>query len=70
VPTGDASQLTGSVIMTTTVETIPMNKDAFILRVSQTNLLALTGAVFHDGGFAILIMTAMTTLMSKDALQV
>jgi len=70
VPTGDASQLTGSVIMTTTAETIPMNKDALILRVSQTNLLALTGVVFHDGGFAILMMTAMTTLMSKDALQV
>lgn len=28
MPTGDASQLTGSVIMTTTAETIPMNKDA------------------------------------------
>ena len=28
MPTCDASQLTGSVIMTTTAETIPMNKDA------------------------------------------
>ena len=38
--------------------------------VGQINLHVLTNAVFHKDGFVILMMTAVTALMNKDALQV
>ena len=41
-----------------------------ILHVGQINLPVLTSAAFHNGGFVILTMTAVITLMSKDVRQV
>lgn len=68
VPTADASHLTGSVIMTTTVETILMSKDVLTALAAQRSSNVTMVAVYLHCGSVTMMMTVKTILMRKTAL--
>lgn len=66
-PTADASHLTGSVIMTTTVATILMSKDVLTARALHRSSDVIMVDVYLDHGNVTMMMTVKTILMRKTA---
>lgn len=67
VPTADASHLTGSVIMTTIVETILMSKGVLTALAAQHSSDVTMVVVYLRHGSVTMMMTVKTILMRKTA---